>query len=113
MHEKGFFILTVPNVNSPVSLIIEVLLDFPPINSARYKSTHVRDFTLRTVKKALANNGFKICKIGGTSVFPSRNSFSKFVANLVPRLSETIVLLAEKGQKPAKTLEVTFDVREL
>lgn len=111
LDEKGFFILTIPNINSPISLIVQVLLDYPPVNSARYKSTHVRDFTLRTVKKALTNNGFRICRIGGTSVYPSCNSFSKFIANLVPRLSETIVLLAAKREKPAKTPEATFDVR--
>jgi SAM-dependent methyltransferase len=113
LNEKGWFILTIPNINSPISWIMQVLFDYPPLNSARYKSAHVRDFTLRTIKKALTNNGFRICRIEGTLVFPLDNKFSKFMANIIPRLSETIILLNAKERKPSVTPEVTFDVREM
>ena len=113
LNKEGFFILTIPNVNSPLSWIMQVFFDYPPLYSARYKSTHVRDFTLRTIKRALTNNGFRIHRIQGTYVYPFSNAFSRFIASRINRLSEMIILLSIKGERPIVTPEVTFDVREI
>ncbi|MFX0201452.1 MAG: class I SAM-dependent methyltransferase [Candidatus Hodarchaeota archaeon] len=113
LDKEGFFILTIPNVNSPLSWIMQIFFDYPPLYSSRYKSTHVRDFTLRTIKRALANNGFKIYQIQGTYVYPFNNAFSNFIANRIYRFSEMILLLSTKGDRPIVTAEVTFDVREI
>jgi len=113
LHRNGFFLLTIPNINSPISLILQLLFDYPPLYSSRYKSIHVRDFTLRTIRKALINNGFKPIQTTGTYIYPFANVFSKAIANLVPRFSEMIILVSTKEGKLKTTPEVAFDVREI
>jgi 2-polyprenyl-3-methyl-5-hydroxy-6-metoxy-1,4-benzoquinol methylase len=113
LRADGFFILTIPNVNSPLSWILQLLFDYPPLYSSRYKSTHVRDFTLRTIRKALSNNGFKVVRVEGTYVYPIMNSVSRTIANRVPRFSEMIILLNTKERKPMVTPAAAFDVRQI
>jgi len=62
LKQNGIFIVSTPNVNSIYSLFAQIFMDYPPIASARYKSIHVRDFTLKTLKIALHINGFEVSK---------------------------------------------------
>jgi len=89
-------ILSFPNVNQPASWLLQLFLDYPPIFSARYKSPHVRDFTLRIAKIALVNNGFKIISAEGTTIFPFKNRLARALAHRFPRLRERIILVAKK-----------------
>jgi SAM-dependent methyltransferase len=54
----GHFILTFPNIRTPMSILM-MLLNLPPMFSARYRSAHVRDFTTGTIRLALRNCGFR------------------------------------------------------
>ncbi len=80
-----------------------IILDYPPKYSARYKSPHVRDFTLRTMRVALGMNGFRIKSVIGTSGW-----FEK-----IPRLSDQIIIMALKIGSPKPTPGVVWDVRTL
>ncbi len=75
---RGHFILTFPNINQPISWLMGIFLDLPPRFSARYKSPHVKDYTLKIMKKIIRNFGFEIISVEGTFVYPSKGSFSKF-----------------------------------
>ncbi len=95
LTKNGVILLTFPNVSSPISFIL-MLLDYPMYMGARYRSTHVRDFTLRTTKIALANNGFKVEKVfGGSFLFLKNNSFS-FITKYFPRAAADITIKAKK-----------------
>lgn len=99
LKPKGIFILTFPNVNQPVSWLIQVALDLTPVYSARYKSPHVRDYTLRIIRTILTAYGFKILKATGTYVYPFKGKFSQWLAENFPRLSEKIIVVSEKEKK--------------
>ena len=113
LKRKRFLILSFPNINQPASLLLQLFLDYPPIFAARYKSPHVRDFTLKTIKIALENNGFKIKNIEGTTIFPFKNSLARALAKRFPKLSERIILVAQKVRNPYKLPELVGDLRLL
>jgi methionine biosynthesis protein MetW len=111
----GTFILTFPNVNQPVSWLMQILFDLPPRFSARYKSPHVRDYTLRIVRTVLANFGFEIANVTGTYVYPFEGRFSQWIAANFPRLGEKIIVVSEKHRKTPVTRPkaVVWNVMEL
>ena len=111
----GTFILTFPNVNQPISWPMQILFDLPPRFSARYKSPHVRDYTLRIIRTVLANFKFEIVKAAGTYVYPFEGKFSQWVATSFPRLGEKVIVVSEKHRKtPAsRTQNVVWDVLDL
>jgi 2-polyprenyl-3-methyl-5-hydroxy-6-metoxy-1,4-benzoquinol methylase len=77
----GDLILTFPNIRTPIGLLM-LALGLPPMFAATYRSVHVRDFTLRTVRAALANHGFKIQRCIGLGFCVSRHP-----AGILHRLS--------------------------
>ncbi|MCW3133026.1 MAG: class I SAM-dependent methyltransferase [Methanophagales archaeon] len=84
LKKEGFLILTTPNVDNLLSWIMMIFMDLPPFQSSRYKSPHVRDFTLRTLKLALIINGFVPIKIEGFTELPISNNFvNLFVFNKI------------------------------
>jgi methionine biosynthesis protein MetW len=93
------FILTFPNVNQPLSWLMQVVFDLPPRFSARYKSPHVRDYTLRIIKSVLVNFGFETSKITGTYIYPFEGKISQWMATSFPRLAEKIIVVSKKHQK--------------
>jgi methionine biosynthesis protein MetW len=111
----GTFILTFPNVNQPISWLMQILFDLPPRFSARYKSPHVRDYTLRIVRMVLASFGFEIANVTGTYVYPFEGKFSQWVAASFPRLGEKIIVVSEKHRKTLVTRPkaVVWNVMEL
>ncbi len=111
----GTFILTFPNVNQPISWPMQILFDLPPRFSARYKSPHVRDYTLRIIRTVLANFEFEIVKVAGTYVYPFEGKFSQWVATSFPRLGEKVIVVSEKHRKtPAsRPKNVVWDVLDL
>jgi SAM-dependent methyltransferase len=93
----GVVILTTPNVASLTSLGMMALMDLPPYMSARYRSPHVRDFTIRTMKVALKNHGFRILEVrGGDLLLPFFGNVLPGIGYRVPRLSPQMICLAEK-----------------
>lgn len=111
----GAFILTFPNVNQPISWLMQILFDLPPRFSARYKSPHVRDYTLRIVKNVLVNFDFEISDVTGTYVYPSEDRISQWLAKSFPRVSEKIVIVSKKRLKTPRMQprKVVWNVLEL
>jgi methionine biosynthesis protein MetW len=111
----GTFILTFPNINQPLSWLMQVAFDLPPRFSARYKSPHVRDYTLRIMKDILANFGFEILNVTGTFIYPFEGKISRWLATSFPRLSEKIIVVSEKHQKTLSltSKNVVWNVLEL
>ncbi|MFX0139499.1 MAG: methyltransferase domain-containing protein [Candidatus Hodarchaeota archaeon] len=99
LKTNGILILSIPN-------IIQVFLDLPPVYSARYKSSHKRDFTLKLIKIDLKINGFRIEKITGTCIPPFKNKISQVLAWLFPRFSSKIIIVSKKITKPKSFPEI-------
>jgi len=95
LKDNGLFICSVPNIYQ-ISTIILYLFDIPPINCARYKSIHLRDFTKKLFKKALTENKFKILLMKGDIIFPFKCWFSRLMAGLFPRFSQRIIAFCIK-----------------
>lgn len=109
---SGSLIVSFPNINSLASLLT-FLLDIPPKYSARYRSPHVRDFTLRLMKYALQVNGFKVERVRGTCLWPFRWRLSRYLAGRIPRLADRIVLKATKVGEQKEHDAMMWDVREV
>lgn len=98
LKKSGKLILALPNVSNPLSFIM-LLLDNPPNMGARYRSAHVRDFTIKTLKIALGNNGFLVKNIlGASTFFPPYHSLT-FLVKYFPRLARDIVVIAVKNKR--------------
>ena len=94
---EGQLVLTYPNIRTPVGIFMLVFLDMPPMYSARYRAPHYRDFTFRTIKIALRNNGFEVVKAaGGAFHVPGIGECCETLASLLPRFASTVILLAKK-----------------
>jgi SAM-dependent methyltransferase len=110
MVHSGRLVLTIPNVRTPASLAAMVLLGIPPVGSARYRSCHFRDFTLRTIKIALSNNGFKIEKaIGADFGVPFVGGCFERLANVLPSWAWQIIIVARKLTNTSYTREKVTD----
>jgi methionine biosynthesis protein MetW len=115
VRNGGLFIITFPNINQPVSWLMQVFFDLPPRFSARYKAPHMRDYTLRIVKRVLTNFGFRVSSVKGTYIYPSEGRFSQWLATSFPRLSEKIIVVSEKHRKTLskQSENVVWSVLEL
>jgi len=93
----GKLVMTFPNVRTPVSLAMMLFFDLPPMYSARYRSSHYRDFTLRTMKIVLQNHGFRLEKAVGSAFFlPKIGEFGAALASHVPSWSDSIIAVCSK-----------------
>lgn len=112
LKKNGKLILSVPNINNIFSPFFMLFFDYPPTSSSRYRSTHVRDFTLSTLKVALQNNSFMIEKTRGVVFYAP---FIKgmlvlrgFLADLMPRFADEYVLIAKKEKECFYNIEKTI-----
>lgn len=112
LKREGQFVLGIPNVSQPVSWIMQAIFDLPPMMSARYKSPHVRDFTLRMTRIILFINGFKTINVAGTYLYPLNNRVGRMLANKFPRLSERLVITSAKNHLPLHEPDIVFDLKE-
>lgn len=101
LTKNGKLILSTPNINTLFSPLIMALFDYPPPGSSRYRSHHVHDFTLSTLRIALNNNGFRIEQKMGVAFFIPFvvGHFLKIrssIADKFPRLSEEFIIKAVK-----------------
>jgi len=93
----GFLVLTFPNIRTVLSLLMMAFFNIPPMYAARYRAPHVRDFTLKTIKIAFAENGFVIRRaVGAGFYFPKIGEFGSGLATWFPSWSFATVVLAEK-----------------
>lgn len=101
--------MTFPNVRTLTSLAM-FFLDLPPQYSARYRAAHYRDFTLRTMKIALANHGFKIQQVKGTYFYlPLLGRFGGGLVDLLPSWSNHIIIVASKQKESHYDPEVLLE----
>lgn len=114
LKKGGYFVMSFPNVNQPISWMAMILFDFPPMFSSRYKSAHVRDYTLRIIKKVLKLYGFEILEIRGSYVHPFTNILSQKLAHIIPRLSEQIIITSRKREDACKDNRIVIrDTRDI
>lgn len=84
-------VISIPNISTPIGLAM-LMMGYPPMYAARYRSGHVRDFTARTFKWALANHGFEIERmVGGTFWLPKIGDCFSTLATILPSWSSTII----------------------
>lgn len=105
---NGKLILSTPNINTLFSPFIMALFDYPPPGSSRYRSHHVHDFTLSTLRIALTNNGFAMTRKKGVVFFiPFMTGhllkIRSVIADIFPRLSDEFIIKAQKDKN------VTYD----
>jgi SAM-dependent methyltransferase len=97
LKPNGHFIVTYPNVRTPVSLGMMLFMDMPPMYSARYRGPHYRDFTLRIMRIALGNHCFRADKIWGTHFhLPGLGDCWSGLATRFPAWASQVVLRAVK-----------------
>ena len=96
LKHGGVAILTIPNIRTPVSIAM-MLYGLPPLGSARYRSPHVRDFTAKTARIALANNGFRVDFLTGSAfTIPPFGQRFGALASLLPTWSDNLIIRAVK-----------------
>ena len=99
----GWLFMSIPNINQPVSLVMQFILDLTPMFAARYRCTHYRDFTHRLFQRITTIHGFSITRAAGTFIYPwGRSRLSRAVARWIPRWGMQILYLAQK----ARTVQV-------
>lgn len=99
IRSGGVFIGSVPNLYQPLSLLM-VLRDLTPMYASRYRSLHVRDFTLRLFKAIVRKHGFQVERCSGTFIFPFEEAgWSHRLADWFPRLGSLLSVGAVKQQK--------------
>jgi ubiquinone/menaquinone biosynthesis C-methylase UbiE len=98
LKPKGILILSYPNINTLLGIIMMLFFDLPPMYSARFRSPHVRDWTKKMIKLALKEFGFSVQKMSGSSFFiPRLGTINPLgIAKFFPRWSNSVVVVAQK-----------------
>lgn len=87
----------IPNVNQPISFVMQFILDLTPMFAARYRCPHYRDFSARLLQRILEKHGFTVRRREGSYLFPFENSrLGVWVARRVPRWGAQVFMAAEK-----------------
>lgn len=104
----GSLIVTYPNIRTPISLAMMLFADLPPMYSARYRSSHFRDFTLRIIKLALKTHGFRVQEAAGTHFYlPKLGVFGRGIARHLPSWASQVVVHAVKEHRvPYSAIDV-------
>lgn len=100
----GMLVLTFPNIRTPLGIAMLMFFDMPPMYSARYRASHFRDFTLRSIKLALGKHGFQHEKSFGSAFFlPKIGEILVGLASVLPSWSHTVVTAAKKVENSRYT----------
>jgi 2-polyprenyl-3-methyl-5-hydroxy-6-metoxy-1,4-benzoquinol methylase len=97
--DGGYAIVTIPNCTHLVSLAVQLVLDYPPMFGARYRSCHVRDYTYRLVRLILEAHGFRVVRRYGTEI-PWCPDWTHILTRPFARLGRCIVIVARKMTPP-------------
>ena len=81
----GTLLLTYPNIRTLTGVAM-LLAGYPPRFAARYRSPHYRDFTQKSIKLALENNGFIAERFLGCQM----------LTRYLPGWSKTVLVVARK-----------------
>jgi 2-polyprenyl-3-methyl-5-hydroxy-6-metoxy-1,4-benzoquinol methylase len=105
LRPAGELIMTFPNVRTPISLLM-MMLNLPPMLSARYRATHLRDFTTRTMRIALGNSGFRVQDMIGSDFYiPGLDLCLPGLAHFIPSWATTVVVRANKERRAEYCVE--------
>lgn len=98
MRNDGRLIISIPNVNQWISVLMMLFFDLPPRYSARFRAPHVRDFTHKTMRMCIQEFGFSIVRRHGTGLFipGARQNVLTGLTGYVPRLATEIVFDCRK-----------------
>ena len=100
LRPGGVLFAGIPNVNQPISFVMQFILDLTPMFSARYRCPHYRDFSARLLKLILEKHGFAVRRCEGSYIFPFENSrLGVWVAKQIPRWAAQVFIAAEKQQE--------------
>jgi SAM-dependent methyltransferase len=114
LRPGGIFLTAIPNVNQPISLVMQFLLDLTPMFAARYRCPHYRDFSVRLFRLILKKHGFKVESCEGSYIFPfSKSGLSRFVARHAPRYSAQALFKARKESSIAIPEEYAANMPDL
>ncbi|MDD5679100.1 MAG: class I SAM-dependent methyltransferase [Kiritimatiellae bacterium] len=110
----GHLVISIPNVNQPVSFVMQFILDFTPMYAARYRGTHYRDFSDRLFGKILSVHGFDLIRKEGSFIYPAENNrVSQLIAKLLPRWGAQILYFARKNQNASIADDFAANMPEL
>lgn len=99
LRPGGLFVAGIPNINQPVSFVMQFVLDLTPMFAARYRCPHYRDFTARLFRLVLEKHGFAIGRREGSYLYPFEGSaVSVWLAKRLPRWGAQVFFAAEKKQ---------------
>jgi ubiquinone/menaquinone biosynthesis C-methylase UbiE len=106
---NGTGIFTIPNIRTPVGIAM-MLYGIPPMYAARYRSSHIRDFTAKLARQALENNGFKIIHFGGSSfMIPPLGTRLSWLADIFPTWADNFIIQARKVRDAAYSPEYDYE----
>lgn len=98
LRPGGTFIGSVPNLYQPLTFLM-MLRDLTPMYASRYRSLHVRDFTLRLFRGIVRKHGFRVTRCSGAFVFPfDEAGWSHKLADWFPRLGSLICVGTTKTE---------------
>jgi ubiquinone/menaquinone biosynthesis C-methylase UbiE len=102
----GTLVLTYPNVRTALGIGMLLIFDLPPMYAARYRAPHYRDFTLKTIKMVLNNNGFSFSKALGSAFYlPVIGEYWSWLATYFPSWAHTVVVCATKSKDSVYSAE--------
>jgi len=121
LKPKGVFYVVVPNTNTIIGNLFKIIFDLPFYNEARYKSLHVRNFTLTLLEIALILNGFKIIRSGriDRSLWMARLSIYAYthkqdkVATEIGDIVDDLLTLCDITGKRKILLSITKIIRRI
>ena len=101
----GHFICSIPNCANPASLAAQIFLDYPPMFAARYRSTHVREYTIRLIKAIFRAHGFRVLRVYGCEI-PGLPMWTSRITRIFPRLGRHIIIVSRRVADPNRALVV-------
>lgn len=96
LKHGGDLILSVPNIRTPIGVLM-LICGMVPMMGSGYRTGHVRDFTLASIKEALVSNGFRIQGAWGCGFAVGPNKMIlPWLAERFPSWASQIVVHATK-----------------
>jgi SAM-dependent methyltransferase len=102
LRPDGLYVAVIPNVNQPISFIMQFILDLTPMYAARDRCPHYRDFSARLFGKILRKHGFDVLRREGSFIFPFEgHPVSVAIAKLIPRWGAQVLFACRRRERVA------------
>ncbi len=96
LKRDGFFLIGTPNLSSFYNRM-HVLLGRQP-SCMKIKSTHVRGFTPRGIRRYLEENNFRVAGFRANGLYPLPIEIGRHLAEIFPSFGEFIYFLVQKTE---------------